>query len=305
MKWAVIVNSLAGGGSAGRKWKQVSSLLKDHSIDFYFLFTHDPATTRELARKSIARGIDGIAVYGGDGTLSDAASILAEYPSGPCLAVIPAGSGNDWARSIGFNSPTPEAGIAAMKKERIENIDSGFARWKGGGKFFLNSAGIGFDALVLRRSVAMKKVLPFSKPVYFMSLLFSALLPPVWKASFLCDGSEFFSGKYLTFTAGVGRYSGGGMQLSPNAVPNDGLLDGLCLMPMRFPSIAANLGRVFDGTIHRTKWAVEARGREISIHPEMKSSILLELDGDQVVLKTGTGPLNLISVPESLSVAIP
>jgi len=304
LKWFVVVNPLAGSGSAGRKWPGVSKALVESGISFHALFTSGPENTRALVKNAMLKGFDGIAVYGGDGTISDAASVIASSPGGPVLAFLPAGSGNDWARSIGFHSPSFEASIASIKNESFRTVDSAVAMWNGNERFFLNSSGTGFDALVLNRAVKLRKHISLNRTCYAASLLVSSFFPPVWQAIFSVDGSVFYAGRYLTFTAGVGCYSGGGMRLSPDSVPDDGKLDGLCLTPMNFFSIVFNLKKVFDGTLGRTRWARNARGDAITIESINNSKLLLELDGEPVNLQ-GASSLELVSTPESLTVIAP
>lgn len=303
MRWFVIVNPLAGGGSAGKAWNGVSFMLEETGIGFSAGFTDSPGTTRALAAEAIAAGYDGIAVYGGDGTASDAASIISGNLD-VALAILPAGSGNDWARSLGYPSPSPLSAAQAMKEESFRVTDTGRAEWKGSSRFFLNSSGIGFDALVLKRAVAMRRVIPLNRACYAASLLFSALVPPVWKGEFSCCGRPFHTGEYLTFTAGVGAFSGGGMMLAPSALPWDGMIDGLCLSPMGLFSILRNFGRIFSGTLGETRWARGARGERIAVRRTEGRRLLLELDGEPVDI----GDSNLVefvSVPGSLRVAVP
>ena len=303
MKWFVVVNPLAGGGSAGSKWNSVRDILLNRGISFDYLVTGGPENTRSITKKALLSGYRGIAVYGGDGTLSDTASVLSGNLD-VVLACIPAGSGNDWARSMGFSALTVDEAVSAMISERFRIVDTAVARWNHMERFFLNSSGTGFDALVLKRAIKLRKRLPLNKTCYWMSLLFSALLPPAWQGEFSCDGRVFHKGGYLTFTSGVGTYSGGGMRLSPGAVPDDGKLDGLCLTPMNFVSIALNLGRVFDGRLGETKWARGARGSVLTLETLNNSPLLLELDGEPVDIQ-GAAALELVSVPESLRVPAP
>ena len=279
MKWFVVVNPLAGGGSAGSKWNSVREILLNRGISFDYLVTGGPENTRSITKKALLSGYRGIAVYGGDGTLSDTAS-------------------------MGFTALTVDEAVSAMISERFRIVDTAVARWNHMERFFLNSSGTGFDALVLKRAIKLRKRLPLNKTCYWMSLLFSALLPPAWQGEFSCDGRVFHKGGYLTFTSGVGTYSGGGMRLSPGAVPDDGKLDGLCLTPMNFVSIALNLGRVFDGRLGETKWARGARGSVLTLETLNNSPLLLELDGEPVDIQ-GAAALELVSVPESLRVPAP
>ncbi|HPF33441.1 MAG TPA: acylglycerol kinase family protein, partial [Candidatus Sabulitectum sp.] len=128
MRWLVIVNPLAGGGAAGKRWIGVSSMLEDMGIRYSARFTDSPETTRALTAEAVDSGFEGIAVYGGDGTVSDAASVLSGS-LGVALAILPAGSGNDWARSLGYLSPSPLSSARAMKRESFKVTDTGSAEW--------------------------------------------------------------------------------------------------------------------------------------------------------------------------------
>lgn len=304
MKWQVIVNPLAGAGKAGRHWDYASHVLSSRGVDFSASFTDSPATTRRLVTQFCSQGSEGIAVYGGDGTLSDTAAILSQMHSGPVLAVLPAGSGNDWARAIGFSHPDISAAVNSILKLRMKSLDTAVAEWENGRKHFLNSAGTGLDAIVLRRAIKSRRFIPFPKLSYILSLAFSAFAPPVMHGKFTSDDGEYYRGGYTTFTAGVGCYSGGGMRLSPAALPDDGKLDGLCLTPLNFFTVVLNLGRVFDGTLHKTPWARSARSSVLRLDALRHSPIILELDGEPVDVQ-GSSWLRLETIPESLKVIVP
>lgn len=305
MKWLVIVNKKAGGGSAGKLWINTENSLIAAGIDYTARFTEAPAQTRLIASNALNRGFNGIAVFGGDGTISDAAAAISPMEIKPVLAFLPAGSGNDWMRSIGCNPFSMNSCIKAIAAEKTKLIDSGMCVWPGGSRFFLNSAGVGFDALVLKRTIALRRFLPFNQLGYLLTLAVSALFPPHWRATLYCDGKPFYKGDYLTLTTGVGRYSGGGMLLSPSAIPDDGYLDALCLSPMNFFSIAGSFSKLFDGTLHETKWATGVRGRVIRIEPATAGSIVLELDGEVVIPGVDANYIEFISKPADLLVIAP
>ena len=303
MKWFVVVNPMAGGGSAGRKWEVVRKEMLRRGISFSQGMTCGPQSTRALVTDAISDGYGGIAVYGGDGTLSDAASIVSGNLK-VVIAAIPAGSGNDWARSIGFSQPSVESSLDSLASGRTRTLDTAFAMLNDRKVFFLNSAGIGFDAFVLKRSISIRKRVPLGSFCYLSALFISALSPPVWSGEFACDGKVFYRGSYLTFTAGVGTYSGGGMRLCPSAVPWDGYLDGLCLSPMGFFSILRHFKRIYDGTLAATTWATTTRGRSIGIRSFGQPPLILELDGETVETG-GSSEVELVSVPGSLRAAVP
>ncbi len=305
MNWLVIVNFKAGGGSAKKLWIAAEKSLVSAGILFSVKFTEAPAQTRLIASNALNLGYNGIIVFGGDGTVSDAAAAISSNEKKPVLAFLPAGSGNDWIRSIGFTIPSIDSCVKAIAAEETRIVDAGMCAWPGGSRFFLNSAGVGFDALVLRRTIASRRFLPFGKFSYLLNLGVSALFPPHWRATISCDGKPFYKGDYLTLTTGVGRYSGGGMQLSPAAVSDDGLLDSVILSPMNFFTIAKQINRLFDGTLHKIKWATSARGTVIRIEPNKAGSLVLELDGEVVIPGKDSEYIELVSLKNELTVIAP
>ena len=101
---------------------------------------------------------DTLRVYGGDGTVSDTAAAISTLEEKPLLAFIPTGSGNDWIKSIGFTSTSIDSSISAIVTGNIKSVDTGMCSWENGSKFFLNSAGIGFDAFVLKNAISVSSV---------------------------------------------------------------------------------------------------------------------------------------------------
>jgi diacylglycerol kinase family enzyme len=95
------------------------------------------------------------------------------------------------------------------------------------------------------------------------------------------------------------------MQLSPSAVPDDGLLDSAVVSPMSFWGIATHISNLYDGTLLSTKYATAARGCAIRIEPFKPGSILLELDGEVVDPGTASEYIELTSKPSDLTVIVP
>jgi len=301
-RWFIIVNPAASGGAAAGAWPETQHLLETAGLDFSHAFTSHPSTTSALSQQAIAEGFGGVAVFGGDGTLSSVGSVLSSIETPPVLCHIPAGSGNDWIRSLGIPQDRAEA-VRLLKQGFIRAVDTGVCTVDGVRKPFMNSAGLGFDAFVLKRTLALRKLLPLKKSGYLVSLFLAALRPPGFSATVLADGKAFHSGRYFSLTIGVGRFSGGGMSLSPGAVIDDGMLDAVRIAPVRFGTIAANIGRIFNGSLMDMKQAIGARAATFSVIPE--GEVLLELDGEfqtfQKVperLEFDTGPvLRVISSP--------
>jgi YegS/Rv2252/BmrU family lipid kinase len=276
-KWFVIVNPAASGGVAGSSWPGTREMLESAGLDCTHAFTESPSTTGALAMRALSEGFGGIAVFGGDGTLSTVGAVLSGVESPPVLGHIPAGSGNDWIRSLGIPQDRAST-VHLLKQGHTRIVDTGICSIDGFRRPFINSAGLGFDAFVLKRTLALRKMLPLRKSGYLVSLFIAALWPPGFTATILADGKDFHSGRYFSLTVGVGRFSGGGMSLSPTALMDDGLLDAVRIAPVGFFTIAANIRRIYSGTLMDMKQAHGARAVSFSVIPQ--GNVLLELDGE-------------------------
>src|SRR5689334_22737693 len=100
-----IVNPVAGGGRAARVWARLD-------LGVACVATERPGHARELARAAAERGVERVIVVGGDGTVSEAAGGL--QGTDTALAVVPAGTGNDFGRGLGVLRDLPAAGHLAL-----------------------------------------------------------------------------------------------------------------------------------------------------------------------------------------------
>jgi len=307
LNWLVIVNEKAGNGNAGKLWANTKSKLLDAKICFTAKFTVAPHQTRLLALNALNQGYNGIIVYGGDGTVSDTAAALSTLEEKPLLAFIPTGSGNDWIKSIGFLSPSIDSSISAIVMGNVKSVDTGLCSWESGSKFFLNSAGIGFDAFVLRNAISIRKFLPLGSSIYLVTMIASALFPPHWRGTISSEGENIYKGDYFSLTIGIGKYSGGGMILAPDAEPDDGLFDGLIISPLNFFTILKCFPKIFNGTLATQKQATAIKGKiiEIEVEANSKSSIILEVDGEIVKLPKNLKKISFSTVQSNLKVIAP
>ncbi|MCL6558352.1 MAG: acylglycerol kinase family protein [Firmicutes bacterium] len=122
---AVIVNPVAGGGSARRVWPEITRLLGSFGMEFTCDFTDKPGAGTELAKRALHRGCDCVVAAGGDGTVNEVVNgLLAE--GGPVkarLGIIPCGSGRDLARTLGIpRSPADAVALLAAGRTRLVDV---------------------------------------------------------------------------------------------------------------------------------------------------------------------------------------
>src|SRR5690606_27440178 len=109
----------------------------------------------ELARQAAEEGCDLVIAMGGDGTVHEVMNGLMQVPAEkrPVMGVVPIGSGNDFAYSIGITQKSSYALAHALKAENVQPVDIGLMTDEHGRReYFDNTLGIGFDAVVTIRS---------------------------------------------------------------------------------------------------------------------------------------------------------
>jgi diacylglycerol kinase (ATP) len=167
-----------------------------------------------LARAALDDGCTTLAVLGGDGTVGHVARVLAG--TGCRLGIVPAGTGNDFAKSVGASrDPTVAARRAAGGADRV--VDMG----RVGDDPFLNAAGFGFDAAVIARTQRPTRLR--GDAVYVAAALRELLAYRGFSAAL--DGAPFAPHLLLVFANGA-RF-GGAFRIAPAARVDDGRLDAV------------------------------------------------------------------------------
>jgi diacylglycerol kinase family enzyme len=142
----LLVNASASSVTARTRVVIAKALAADHEVEVSETSRRGHAT--RLAQGAAAAGVDCVVVLGGDGTLNEAANGLAG--SDTALGVLPGGSTNVFARTIGMvNDPIEATGqlLTSLAARRIERVGLGSVN----GRYFLFHVGMGFDAAVVEQ----------------------------------------------------------------------------------------------------------------------------------------------------------
>jgi YegS/Rv2252/BmrU family lipid kinase len=231
--------------------------------------TPAPDEAARLAREGAADGYRVIIAAGGDGTANEIANGITG--SGAALALYPIGSGNDFARALGY--PRRRRDIPRFVREaRRRTIDVGEVN----GRIFVNTAGVGIDGHVAQRIAATSRVTGKTFGYFAGSLVGIATYRPE-PMRVLVDG-ELHSGRFLTVVAANGTHFGSGMHVAPDATLDDGQLDVLLAGDLsRWSSLVA-LGKLYRGTHVDGNKIVMKRARVIEI--ELQRPLRAQLDGE-------------------------
>ncbi|MEP6858711.1 MAG: diacylglycerol kinase family protein [Gemmatimonadales bacterium] len=217
----VIANPAAGRGKAIRVVREVESARPDERAS-RILTTEAPGDEARLVREALRNGANTIVVVGGDGTCSKVAQEMLTAGSECALAIIPCGTGNDFAKTLGVAGASPAEIFRLVARGITTRIDVGRAD----GRYFINSCGFGFDASVLEATQTVR----FLKgdALYIYSAL--AQLLSYRGLDVTIDGARRVQGtKLLMAVASNGRWLGGAFRIAPTASVTDGRLD-FCLL---------------------------------------------------------------------------
>ena len=297
----VIVNPVAGANSTRRKWSRIKQLLEHVGLSFDYQYTEGVGHAIELARAAASDGYPYLVAVGGDGTVHEVANgILSSTNSTTtALGIVSTGTGSDFVRSVGIPRDYTTACSLSVSSRRLL-IDVGVVEYQRQGqtlqRFFVNAAGVGFDAAVAQTTERFPK--HFGGTITYLAGLMLTLFRYRNKSVVLRIGDKVESGRILSVVVANGCYFGGGMRMAPEAELGDRLLDVVIIGDIGKFELLKALPTVYNGThISHPKVRMEKAPR-ISI--ESSEPILVHADGELL----GEGPASFGIVPAALSIVV-
>ena len=273
MKTKIIVNPAAGGGRPLKILPELIENLKKIGLAPDWQITSQPKEASQLAQRAADEGCQLVVAVGGDGTVNEVVNGLADSSS--ILAVIPAGSGNDFFKML--NLPTKIPGICQnIAQKNCLTVDLGLVN----NYHFINSVGLGFageTAAHFKRNRRTGGLLGYLKAV--LKIFFQAKPVKIYLKS------EKINSEENIFLAAIsnGHSMGGGFKLTPLASVTDGLLD-VCLIDYRHPlRLLPHLPRAITGHHLKLPFVKMFHCREVVI--KCKSPQTAHFDGEVVQIK--------------------
>lgn len=285
--YLVLVNTNAGGKRAEKDWPEIEALLTNSGLTFKVVFTKHHLHAIELTREFMSQGYRNFIAVGGDGTINEVVNGICMFSEALLqevkLGVIMIGTGNDWGKM--FNIPNDYAqAVELIKKQNIHFQDVGKTSFfKGDDKidrYFINAAGIGFDALVVERVNKAKDKGNASKLAYLQTLFTSLIKYKSTKARIKIGDDNWFHSNIFTMSVGIGKFCGGGMQQVPDAIDDDGLFDVTLVNQIRKTKIVRKIKKLYDGTIKEMKEIDSFRARKVEVDSSV--DLLLQVDGESL-----------------------
>ena len=302
--WKIIFNPNAGAGKGKTDQKKILQLLKNNNIDYSIAISERPKHSIELARVAIIEGYRNIIAVGGDGTLNEIVNGIFTQKkvnaSDIQLALIPIGTGNDWAKTFGISSNYKKA-INIIKTNTIFKQDVGkvVIDSKSGEKerFFINMAGFGFDAMTAKKANELKLKGYRGKKVYIWSLIVS-YIKFRFKIVELKIDTQLHRFNFFSASVGIGKYNGGGIKQAPNAIPNNGKFSITVIKKISLWNILKNIAGLYNGNFVKDKHIETFVGESIKINSKL--SLLGEVDGEYI----GNTSYKIKIISKSLNVII-
>ena len=312
----VIFNPASGHGRGARRIELYRKLLDRHLGSHEWVRTEKAGDEGELAERALSEGADLVVAVGGDGTWSQVADrLVASGDSEVALGVLPAGTGNDFARSLGISYGSPEEAVAALAARRTRRIDVGrvVSPWRPAAagsagtagelgeapRHFLNVVGFGFDVAVIDATAGAR----FLRGAALYKLTAMQQLLLYRSARLRLSSGEGWSveGRHLILTISNGRIFGGGFPIAPGASLRDGQLDA-CAIRDASPLGRARLFGLAGRGRHLGAPGVAVR-QDRAFTVRFEEAVRYEVDGD--VHESPTGEVRIEAVPEALRVVVP
>lgn len=292
MKALCIVNPCAGRGRGIKVWQKIKSQAEMLLPGLVVRFTSGPGHAALLAGEAAEHNQDMIIIIGGDGTVHEAVNGLAG--SRIPIGIIPAGTGNDLAKTLGIPRDICKA-LSIIKKGVRRSIDLG----RVDGRIFINMGGLGFDATVAHR--VNKQRLIKGKAAYFWAIIRTIIDYKAVKVQITLDGTTWEETVTL-IAIGNGEYVGGGVRMFPQANLHDGLLDICVIKKTTKLDMILTLPAIYKGR-HRGHPKVSFyQGREVIItKAEPDQHIYTHVDGQEIDI----WPICFQLHPGSLEILVP
>ncbi len=285
-----LFNPVACHGKSSRVLDRITKIFDDAGRKYEIRTSEYKGHLTELAREASETDNEGIVVIGGDGSVLEVASgILGKDVK---FGIIPAGTGNDFVRSIGVGND-PEYAAKAILNGKLKKVDIGQNEK---GDCFINVAGVGFDTEVIRFTEKFKFF--HGMVPYVFGLFCSLFVYHGTNVDITIDGQKS-SHRLFLLAIGNGRTYGGGMNVCPSASPFDGFFDLTVFDKLSNLKVPFKLISFISGKHENIKEIHNLRCREIRV--ETEKPLPINMDGEII----GSTPMSFRIVEGALTLFIP
>jgi diacylglycerol kinase (ATP) len=269
--WALVINPVSGHGKGTSVGTYVAGYLNQKKITFTIVTGNSAVALTDHLRTFIEKNpqCEGIIAVGGDGLMHIIVQLAA--PHQIPFTIIPAGTGNDFVRSLGWDLDAIDAQLSTVTTTEPSSIDLGLVD----GEWFGAILSTGFDSIVNEKANTMQWPKGAMKYNAAIAIELPKFKPRHYEIT-LDDRS--ISSEAMLIAVSNGRSYGGGMLVCPNANMNDGFFDVMVLHPISKIEFMKVFPQVFAGT-HISHPAVEiVRSKSVTI----ESIAVAYADGERI-----------------------
>jgi len=303
MKWQVIINPTSNGGKAKLLWPEIQQELIQQDFEFDYSISSRPNEIIDLVKKLAENGFSHFIIVGGDGSLHEAINGVFKQntikTNNIVFGHIPVGTGNDWGKM--YSNPTDfKEAIKIIKKDIRIVQDIGYLIFPDSpdtNRYFINIAGFGFDAQVLKSVLKQKEKGKNGTLIYLVKLFTNLIGSGYYRIEYNNDKGSYQS-EIFNMAAGICRFNGNGMQPLPLANPTDGLLDVSIVRKISKIRVLWNVNRLFKGTYIKIKKVDFFRTKSFWIKSHKPMPV--EADGEFL----GYTPVQIEIIPQSLQMIV-
>jgi len=303
-KWLAIVNPVSGGNKDQQKSRNIISHIANKGFDVDVKLTYDKGSAINIAKEAVENNFRNIIIIGGDGTLNEVVNGVLLQQVAPSsevkIGMFSLGTGNDFIRTL--NIPKDyEMATDVLLQGKTKTIDAGLVSYyvdnKKTSRYFINVLGMAFDGAVTESANSTKGAI--GKMTYLKSVITTLFKYEPTKIKIEVDDVVIANEIIYCINIGNCKYSGGGMRMVPDAIPDDGLFDITIMTPLPNLVALANLHRLFNGTIKQLKQVTALRGKKLKIYSAPE--ICAEAEGEFL----GWSDFEVTIVPKAITIFAP
>jgi YegS/Rv2252/BmrU family lipid kinase len=306
----IVVNPNSQGGALGRKWPELSDVIR-RELPFEVVRTSGPGDATRLAAEALRGGAEIIVAVGGDGTINEVTNGFFDggkpIAPGAALAILPFGTGGDFVRTARITKEWGDA-VKILARGHRRTIDVGrldhvTRDGQNGVRMFMNIASFGLSGVTDRFANQSKK--RFGGKISFFAATARALFSyDNQRVHMVFDDKPTDAVDMTISTVAVanGRYFGGGMFIAPDAELDDGFFDVVALGDFGMSDFVLKSRRLYDGSHLTMDKVSHRRAKVVRAEPAAPGQVVeLDVDGET----PGILPATFRVVPRAIDLVVP
>lgn len=301
--WHIIANPAAQAGAVARQWPHIEQMLQALGFAYSVHFTQARGHAARLVEDVLLNGGRFILGIGGDGTNHELIDGIFRQNFVPTsditYALLPWGTGNDWAREYQIPSD-PRLRLQRLLELKSIWQDIGQVQFTRDGqthsRFFANVAGMAYDGFIGKK---LQEKPARNKAHYLLKVAQYLTEYQLTRARITFDG-QVVEDAFYTINVGICRFSGGGMQFVPQAVPDDGLFALTYARQIPKWEVLLQTHRFYNGSLLRHPKIEGHQARHIRVEHLGDQPTLLEADGEFL----GETPIEFTLLEKALQIIL-